>query len=87
MIVHIIIHIRKNKSYFYHYFNRIGIRIFNNKLIIGVQNYMNNSDEKIITNFLICIVMSTTALQNLKLKFNLCMEKQKRQIVYGGKMD
>jgi len=29
--------------------------------------------------------MSNTTLQNLKLKFNLCMEKQKRQIVYGVK--
>ena len=31
--------------------------------------------------------MSTTTMQNLKLKFNLCMEKQKKDIVYGGKMD
>ena len=54
--------------------------IFNNKLIIRVQNYMKNNDEKIITNFLICIVMSTTTLQNLKLKFNLCMEKQKNKL-------
>ena len=58
--------------------------IFNNKLIIRVQNYMKNNDEKIITNFLICIVMSTTTLQNLTLKFNLCMEKQNRQIVFMG---
>ena len=34
-----------------------------------------------------CIVMSTITLQNLKLKFNLYIEKQKRQIVYKGKMD
>ena len=55
--------------------------IHNNKLIIGVQNYMINNDEKFIRNFLIFIVMSITTLQNLKLKFNLCMEKQKEQIV------
>ena len=60
--------------------------IFNNKLIIRVQNYMKNNDEKIITNFLICIVMSTTTLQNLKLKFNLCIEKQKRQIILWEKI-
>ena len=47
---------------------------------------MKNNDKN-YNNFLKCIVMSTTTLQNLKLKFNLCMEKQKRQIVYGGKMD
>jgi len=52
----------------------------NNKLIFGVQNYMKNNDEK-NNIFLICIVMSTTALQILKLKFNLCIEKQKWQIV------
>ena len=28
--------------------------------------------------FLVYIVMPITTLQNLKLKFNLCMEKQKR---------
>ena len=58
--------------------------IFNNKLIIRVQNYMKNNDEKIITNFLICIVMSTTTLQKLKLEFNLCIEKKERKIVLNG---
>ena len=58
--------------------------IHNNKLIIGVQNYMINNDEKFIRNFLIFIVMSITTLQNLKLKFNLCIEKQKGQIVLWG---
>ena len=48
---------------------------------------MKNNDEKFITNFLMCIVMSTTTLQNLKIKFNLCMEKQKRQNVSWGKMN
>ena len=33
------------------------------------------------------MLMSTTTLQNLKLKFNFCMEKQKIQIVLWGKMD
>ena len=47
---------------------------------------MKNNDKK-YKKISICIVMSTTTLQNLKLKFNLCMEKQKRQITYGGKMD
>ena len=61
--------------------------IFNNKLIIRVQNYMKNNDEKIITNFLICIVMSTTTLQNLKSNFNLCMVKKKRQIILWDKID
>jgi len=28
--------------------------------------------------------MSTTTLQNLKLKFNLCMEKQKKDKLYMG---
>ena len=37
--------------------------------------------------FLICIVMYTTSLQNWKLKFNLCSEKQKRQIVLRGQMN
>ena len=46
---------------------------------------MKNNDKSY--NFLICIVISTTTLQNLKLKFNLCMETQKRQIAYRGKMD
>ena len=32
-------------------------------------------------------MISTTILQNLKLKFNLCVEKQKRQIVSRGKMN
>jgi len=32
-------------------------------------------------------VMYTTTLQNLKLKFNLCSEKQKRQIVLRGEMN
>ena len=35
----------------------------------------------------ICIVMYTTTLQNLKLKFNLCSEKQKRKIVLRGEMN
>jgi len=47
---------------------------------------MKNNDEKIIKK-LICIVVYTTTLQNLKLKFNLCIEKQKRQIVLWGKMN
>ena len=48
---------------------------------------MENNDEKTITNFLTRIVMSTTILQNLKLKFNLCTEKQEKEIVLWGKMD
>jgi len=36
---------------------------------------MKNNDEKLYKTFLICIVMSTTTLQNLKLKFKLCKEK------------
>jgi hypothetical protein len=32
-------------------------------------------------------MMSTAILQSLKLKFNLCMEKQKRQIVLRGKLN
>ena len=35
-------------------------------------------------NFLICIVMPTTTLQNLKLKY---MDKQKRQILLHDKMN
>ena len=42
--------------------------------------------KKLLKN-LVGIVMSTTALQNLKLKFNLCMEKQEKEIVLWGKMD
>ena len=38
---------------------------------------MKNNDEKIITIFLLGIVMSTTTMQNFTLKFNLCTEKQK----------
>ena len=60
---------------------------FNNKLIIVVQNYIKSYDEKIIAIFLIYIVMSTITLQNLKLKFNLCMEKQKRKIMLWGKIN
>ena len=55
--------------------------IFNNRLIIGVQNYIKNNGKNYIF-FKICIVMSTIALQNLNLKFNLCMEK--KQIVLWG---
>jgi len=47
---------------------------------------MKNNDKK-YKKFSICIVMSTTTLQNLKLKFNLCIEKQKRQIVLWRKMN
>jgi hypothetical protein len=32
-------------------------------------------------------MMSTTILQSLKLKFNLCMEKQKWQIALRGKLN
>ena len=32
-------------------------------------------------------MMFTATWQNLKLKFNLCMEKQKRQIVLWDKID
>jgi hypothetical protein len=32
-------------------------------------------------------MMFTTILQNLKLKFNLCMEKQKWQIGWWGKLN
>ena len=69
MIVHIITHVRKkihpNFLLLFWY-----VRIFNNKLIIGVQNYMKISNEK-----------STATLQNLKLKFDLCIKKQKSQIL------
>ena len=44
---------------------------------------MKNDDEKIIIFFnMHCDVHYYPA--NLKLKFNLCMEKQKRQIVLLG---
>ena len=46
---------------------------------------MKNKDEKIIAIFLICIVMSTTTLQDFKLKFNLCMERQKDKLYYRVK--
>ena len=46
---------------------------------------MKNKDEKIIAIFLICIVMSTTTLQDFKLKFNLCMEKQNDKLYYRVK--
>jgi hypothetical protein len=48
---------------------------------------MKNNDEKLYKNCSICTMMSTTTLQNLKLKFNLCSEKQKRQIVLRGEMN
>ena len=54
---------------------------------MGPQYYMKNNDEKLYKNCSICIVMYTTTLQNLKLKFNLCSEKQKRQIVLRGEMN
>ena len=48
---------------------------------------MKNNDEKLYKNCSICTMMYTTTLQNLKLKFNLCNEKQKRQIVLRGEMN
>ena len=49
MIVHIITHLRKIHHNFLSLFRYVSI--FNNKLIIRVQNYMKNNDKKIITNF------------------------------------
>ena len=33
------------------------------------------------------VLMSTTTQQNLKLKFNSCMEKQERKIALWGKIN
>ena len=41
------------------------------------------NDEKIRIIFLICIMTSTTNIQNLKLKFNVCMEKKKDKLYMG----
>jgi len=40
-----------------------------------IQNHRKNNDEKFIICFLTYIVMSTTTLQNLKLRFQLYVEK------------
>ena len=41
---------------------------------------MKNNDEKLYKKSLICTVMYTTTVQNLKLKFNLCSEKKKDKL-------
>jgi hypothetical protein len=46
---------------------------------------MKNNDEKIIFFKKICIMMSITTLQNLKIKFNLSMEEKKDKLYCGGK--
>jgi hypothetical protein len=64
----------KNISSIFHYYFD-GVEYLTIKLIIEIQNYIKTNGEKIIKYFSNIDYDTTTILQSLKLKFNLCVDK------------